>query len=155
MNWFMIKLTASPSYSFHTGLKNYTKEKPFSRLSLAQLQVYWALKSLIRRLQRSCFLSGIQHKCSGKFSQIHRIKQRKEPTYPGNEFWYNSKQHYLVYECKIYENPKRFDRDRKTSVMTSWTCWRERQRQHRKSENSRVQTIRALSRSEMTFPSSC
>ena len=47
------------------------------------------------------------------FPKIHRINQRKEPGYPGNEFWNNSKQHYLLYKRKIYANPRRFDRDGK------------------------------------------
>lgn len=35
--------------------------------------------------QCSDFLSRIQQRCGGKFSQIDQIKQRKEPNYPKNE----------------------------------------------------------------------
>ena len=89
-------------------------------------------------------IHSLGKKCSDKFSQIHWIKQGRGPTYPRNEFWINSKHYYLVYKCTIYANPTRFHRDGKTSEMTSWICWIERQSQHRKSKESCPDYPRAL-----------
>ena len=72
-----------------------------------------------------CFLSRIQNKFGSKFSQIHQIKQWKGPGYPENEVWNHSKQHYLVHNCTIYTNPRRFDCEGKRNEVTPWTCWGE------------------------------
>ena len=113
---------------FKQDQRNVSKNSPFAVLSLAQLQVYWALKSWIRPLPTIVSFGESSINEEVNFPKIHWINQSKAPGYPGNEFWNNSKQHYLVYEHKIYLYLGRFDHDGKTSVMTSWTCWEGQQR---------------------------
>ena len=123
----MIKLTASHSESFHTGLKKCIKEQPPRCFKPCSITSVLSSKILDPALANDCVsFREFSINEAVNFLKIHRINQRKGPGYPENEFWNNFKQYYLVYKRKIYANPRRFDRDGKTSVMTSWTCWGER-----------------------------
>ena len=116
----MIKLTASHSESFHSGLKKCIKEQRFRCFKPCSFTSVVSPKILDSALANDCVsFREFSINEAVNVPKIHRVNQRKEPGYPGNEFCNNSKQHYLVYKRKIYANPRRFDRDGKTSVMTS------------------------------------
>ena len=116
------KSTASPSWSFHIGSKKCIKERPLHCLKPCALLKLkrtesWKLGSLANDSVLISFRESSELKYNSKFSQIHRLKTRQGPGYPGNEFWNHSKQHYLVYKCATDANPRRFDCDGETNEM--------------------------------------
>ena len=108
----MIKLTASHSKSFHTRLKKCIKEQRFRCLKPCSIASVVSPEILDPALDNDCVsFREFSINEAVNVPKIHRVNQRKEPGYPGNEFWNNSKRHYLIYKRKIYANPRRFDHD--------------------------------------------
>ena len=83
----MIKLTASHSESFHTGLKKCIKEQSFRCFKPCSITSVLSPKILDPALANDCVSFrefGINEAVN--FPKIHRIDQRRGPGYPGNEF---------------------------------------------------------------------
>ena len=83
----MIKLTASYSMSFHTELKKCIKEQRFRCFKPCSITSVVSPKILDPALANDC-VSFQEFSINEALNvpKIHRVKQRKEPGYPGNEF---------------------------------------------------------------------
>ena len=83
----MIKLTASHSWRFHTGLKKCIKEQSFRCFKPCSITSVLSPKILDPALANDCIsFREFSINEAVNFPKIHRINQRKGPGYPGNEF---------------------------------------------------------------------
>ena len=83
----MIKLKASHSESFHTGLKKCIKEQPFCCCKPCSITSVLSPEILDPALANDCVSSReFSINEAVNFPKIHGINQRKGTGYPGNEF---------------------------------------------------------------------
>ena len=120
INEFTTKINSIPFLEFSYWVKEMYQRKAltlFKALLKLKRTESWNLGSLANDSVLISFRESSELKYNSKFSQIHRLKTRQGPGYPGNEFWNHSKQHYLVYKCATNANPRRFDCDGETNEM--------------------------------------